>query len=343
MLMYGNNIQSSADRLQKVKEEYLYHSLVNPKPQVVSAMQQLRTVYTLDATRYSQLKRQLPYIVCGSFNPPFRNTENFAYTERFILDFDHLAAKQLQLEELRGKICSDSRVMMCFSSPSQDGLKVMFQLKDRCYDSGVYTLFYKLFATSFANQLELTQVLDSKTSDVTRACFVSVDDKAYYNAEAEPIDLTAFVDTENSLELFDLKHKQAKDDKESAKSQRQEQKPLAVDPTKDIMEQIRATLRPNAPKIKREVYVPVQLDDIIGPICERIKETGIEVVEITNIQYAKKIRTRLGLRQGETNLFYGRRGYSVVESPRRGTDDELNKLVADIVRAFIDDPGQLPY
>lgn len=339
MLMYGSNIQSPADQLQKVQESYLYHSLVCPKPHVVSAMQQLRTVYTLDANRYAQLKRQLPYFVCGMFNPPFRRSENFAYTERFILDFDHLASKNLSLASLREKISADSRVLMCFASPSEDGLKVMFGLKERCYDRGIYTLFYKAFAKSFAQQIELEQVLDTKTSDVTRACFVSVDSEAYYNEHAEPVELSAFVNADNPLSAFDLKREQAKEEKES----KQSKTPTMTDPTKDVMEKIRATLRPTAPAMKRQAFIPTQLDDIIAPLQDYIRQTGIEVKEVINIQYAKKIRAAIGLRQAEVNLFYGKRGYSVVESPRRGTDDEFNKLLADVIKSFLADQSQLPY
>lgn len=341
MLMLGKNIQSPADQLQKIQEDYLYHRLVNPKSEIISVMDQLRIVYTIDTTRYSQLKRQLSYIVCGMFNPPFRRKENFAYTESFILDFDHLSAKNIECESLKKKICKDNRVVMCFTSPSQDGLKVMFRLKERCYDSGLYTLFYKAFAASLARQLDLEQVLDSRTSDVTRACFISVDPNTYYNPFAESIDLTTFVDTNNPLATFNLKKEQAKEEKEHKKNA--QHTPQPKDPTKDIIAQIRSTLRPNTSVIKREAYVPTQLNNIIEPLCNKIKETGIEVTEVINIQYAKKIRCNLGLKQGEINIFYGKKGYSVVISPRRGTDEELNHLLADITQAFLADQSQLPY
>lgn len=341
MLMFGNNIQSPADPLRKVQESYLYHSLVNPKTEVSSAIQQLRIVYSMDASRYSQLKRQLPYVVCGMFNPPYRRTENFAYTENFILDFDHLSAKKIDLASLKQKIVADNRVMMCFTSPSQDGLKVLFRLKDRCYDSGLYKIFYKAFASSFSQSLGIDQVLDARTSDVTRACFVSVDTDAVYNDSAEAVDLTAFVQTDNPLAMFDMRKEQIEKEKEQKKEAPKSLQ--AKDPTNDIMDKIRSTLRPNAPVKKKEAYVPMQLNDIIEPLCNKIKDTGIIVTEVINIQYAKKIRCQLGLRQGELNLFYGKRGYSVVESPRRGTDGELNHLIADITRAFLADMSPLPY
>ena len=341
MLMLGNNIQSPADPLRKVQESYLFHSLVNPRPEILSVMKQLRIIYGMDSSRYSQLKRQLPYIVCGMFNPTYRRTENFAYTENFILDFDHLSSKKIDMKSLKQKITTDSRVMMCFVSPSLDGLKVMFRLKERCYDSGLYKIFYKAFASAFSQGLGIDQVLDARTSDVTRACFVSVDAEAYYSETAEPVDIAAFVQADNPLEVFDMKKEQAKEEKEQKKERPVE--PLPKDPTKDIMAKIRSTLRPSAPIKKREAFVPTQLNDIIEPVCNKIKETGLIVTEVVDIQYAKKIRCQLGLRQGELNLFYGKKGYSVVESPRRGTDDELNHLIADITRTFLADMSPLPY
>ncbi|WP_306303138.1 CRISPR-associated primase-polymerase type B [Prevotella falsenii] len=175
MLLLGTNIQSSADKLQKIPEEFLYNSLRNPKPAIAATIHRLRIIDSMDRNAYSQLKRKLPYFVCGQFNPAFRRKENFAYTESFILDFDHLSSKQLSLKSVREDIIKDEQVMMCFASPGEDGLKVMFRLKERCYDAGLYSIFYKAFAATFAMRHNLTQVADTKTSDVSRACFVSID------------------------------------------------------------------------------------------------------------------------------------------------------------------------
>lgn len=332
MLMCGRNIQSPADPLLNVREDQLYHALVTPKPQIASRIEQLRTIYQLDSNRYSQLKRMLPYIVCAKFNPAFRHSDNFAYTERFILDFDHLGAKQLDITEVRKQICADPRVMMCFASPSRDGLKVMFALKERCYDKGVYSLFYKEFAPSFAKQMELEQVLDARTSDVARACFISVDVEAYFNPDAETVDLSAFVNPSNPLSAFDLMHRQIKPAPQSAHPQ----KTASVsDPTADVMAKIRQTLRPNAPQKKNDAFVPEQLNHIIDPLCLHIREKGIDINEVVSIQYGKKIRAHLGMRQAEVNVFFGKAGFSVVISPRRGTDGELNSLLADVAKDFL--------
>lgn len=336
MLLFGTNIQSAADELKKVQEEYLYNSLRNPKPTIAATIQQLRIVYSMDAKAYVQLKRRLPYFICGQFNPPFRRKENFAYTESFILDFDHLSSKQLSMKTIRDNIVKDEQVMMCFTSPSEDGLKVMFRLKERCYDAGLYSIFYKAFAATFAMRHNLTQVTDSKTSDVARACFISIDPNAYFNPNSIPVDIKAYLDESNPDLLFKIKHEQDEHDKVIKKSD-DEQVSLPKDPDKDILTRIRQQLNPKAqlPVEQHPAYVPERLNEIIAELKIFIEETGLQVTEIINIQYAKKIRARLGQKEAEVNLFYGKRGFSVVISPRLGTNEELNELLADLIKAFL--------
>ena len=104
------------------------------------------------------------------------------------------------------------------------------------------------------------------------------------------------------------------------------------------MEQIRQRLNPKQakPLELQPVVVPAILNDLIDDIKSYIEETGLQVSEVINIQYGKKLRVSLGLKQAVVNLFYGKRGFSVVISPRRGTNSELNDLVAELLRSFID-------
>lgn len=337
MLLFGTNIQSAADELKKVQEEYLYNSLRNPKPTIAATIQQLRIIYNMDAKGYARLKRKLPYFVCGQFNPAFRRKENFAYTERFILDFDHLSSVFLSLKTVRDEIIRDEQVMMCFVSPGEDGLKVMFRLKERCYDAGLYSIFYKSFATTFAMRHDLMQIIDNKTSDVARACFVSVDPLAYYNPNCIPVDMKAYLDETNPAAVFEIKHENEEHDK-LAKKNEDSAEPHLKDPDKEVIDRIRQQLNPNArPQSNARVaFVPERLNEIIGELKIFIEKTGLQVTEILNIQYAKKIRARLGQREAEINLFYGKRGFSVVISPRLGTNEELNSLLAELVRKFLE-------
>lgn len=336
MISAGINIIANADPLRKVPVKSVYDSLRNPRPNIVSAIRQLRIVREIDEKQYGALKRQLPYLVCGMFNPPYRKTENFAYTEYFMIDIDHLSDKGLSIQETRKRIAEDSRVVLAFVSPGEDGLKVLFKLSERCYDSGVYSLFYKAFLMSFSKQYALQQVVDMRTSDVTRACFISIDPEAYYNPDADLVNMRAFLDVDSPSALFELKRKQEQVLKNStASSPKREEGIGSSDPDKEAMARIKQLLNPKAPKEKASVFVPKELDEIMLKLKPYVEEAGVIVSEVINIQYGKKIRFVMGLKQAEVNLFFGKRGFSVVCSPRTGTNAELNELMTDLVRDFI--------
>lgn len=340
MFSVGSNVRNNSESLKKVTPEYLFNALRSPKPEFLSRIRQLRIVRQINESQYVQLKQQLPYFVCASFNPPFRNTKNFAFTEYFIMDIDHICEKGLILDDLRRKIESDSRTMMCFLSPGEDGLKVIMKLKDRCYDAGVYSVFYKKFVYEFSLQYDLQQVLDIRTSDVTRACFMSVDSSAYYDPDAEPVDMAEIIDMEDSSVL--LMQKKEVEESMSALTDIADSSSNAVEvrePDDDAMERIRGLLNMKTKKVsvERPVFVPAILDTIQGELSNYVRDIGFMVSDIINIQYGKKIRAKLGLKNAEINLFYGKRGFSVVVSPKTGTDGTLNVLLADTVRAFIDE------
>lgn len=338
MISLGRNIIAPGDPLIKVPVESVYHAILNPKAETAGLIRQLRIIRSIDPKQYALLKRKLPYLVCGMFNPTVRKIDNFAYTEYFILDIDHLSDKQLSLQHVRENIKQDSRVVLCFASPSEDGLKVMFKLKDRCFDAGVFSLFYKLFAQQFAKQYGIEQAIDMKTCDVSRACFVSMDSEAYYNAGAERVDVKAFVDTDSVYDFFDLAHVLEQEAKEQKKAAVAPSADAAAKPdvSNEVMVNIKAVLNPSVRRRAERppAYVPQQLESVIGELKAYIVQTGVAVTEIVSIQYGKKIRCQAGMKMAETNVFYGKRGYSVVMSPRSGTNAEFNEMVAELIKSF---------
>lgn len=344
MISVGKNITSANDALMKAPLKSVYHALINPKPHISSAIRQLRIIKSLDVKQYQVQKRRLPYIVCAHFVPSFRKKNHFAYTEYFILDVDHISEKQLNLEHLKSKIVQDARVALCFVSPGGDGLKIVFKLSSRCYDSGQYSLFYKIFADCFSKQYSLEQVIDNVTSDVSRACFISQDLNAYFNANPELIDFESFVDLSNVHELHKTEHSINEQQKEIQLKQQEfsNDEPKIVDPDGETMDSIKALLNPKAlnRKKKKDFYVPEILNTVMNDLVAYIERTGVVVKGVSNISYGKKIECKMGLKYSETNLFFGKRGFSVVGSPKSGTDSELNTLMVDVVNSFLLDYGE---
>lgn len=334
MIMFGTNIQSVDDPLEKIEESELYHRIVHPEAYLEAKIRQLRVAYQIATKQYNEQKRTLPYVVCGIFNPPYRRTENFGYTECFVLDIDHLSEKGLTVEAVKNRLREDERVLMSFTSPSEDGVKLMFRLRERCYDSGLFSVFYKEFLRRFSEQYQLEQVADKRTSDVTRACFLSVDPNASFNNDCEPVDMGLYVQHSDPLSMFDLMAKQKKEEKEQPA---EDSIPTPSDPDKEIMDRIKQCLHPNSRTARQrtDTFVPEQLNMIIEDLVRYIQDTGLVVTEIIDIQYGKKIRISMGMKLAEINLFFGKRGFSVVKSPRSGTNGELNDLSAQLVQSFI--------
>ena len=336
MISAARNIRDTAEALVKMPLRHVYDALRNPRPDITAMLNQIRVARALDPSRYPALKSQLPYFVCAIFNPPYRRSANFAYTEYFIIDIDHVSEQGLTIQSLRQRISADSHTLLCFVSPGGDGLKVVMQLSEKCYDPGLYKVFYQTFAATFARQYDIAQAVDAKTCDVTRACFMSADPEAYYNPEAEPVAISDYIDLTADL-------RKATDTKHEAQAQKADNAPAAAstyntaDPSDDIIAAIKQTLdigRKTIPQ-KPTAYVPDELSQIIDDLRTFIESFGITVSGIDNIQYGKKIRTNIAAKKAETNLFYGRRGYSVIQSPRSGTDAEANKLTADIIRQYL--------
>ena len=332
MISFGKNLTSGTDSLEKIPVRQLYNMLHNPNSDTISLLRQLRVVKELDRKQYATLKRRLPYVIAATFNPAFRLTENFAYTEYFFLDIDHLSEGGFSVASLREKLFHDPRVVLSFVSPGEDGLKVLFKLSERCYDAGQYSIFYKAFAARFARDYGLNQVIDSRTSDVTRACFMSMDQEAFFHPEATPIAMREYVDFNNPEEVF-FQKKMAEVEHENVFFDEVDEH--EKDPDKEAMGRIKSLLLPTKTKLEKLPFVPEELNIIIDRLKEFVESTGVQLYEVVNIQYGKKLRFRMGHKLAETNLFFGKRGFTVVQSPRNGTNEELNCLMAELLESFL--------
>jgi len=332
MIQAGKSVITKGDKLQKVDIEYLYNSISKPKANLLSNIRQLRMVREIDHKRYSQLKRNLPYIVTGIFNPPVRRTENFSWIQYFVLDIDHISQKDKNIDELKEQLKKDTRLVIMFVSPSEDGLKLFFCLDRKCYDSVKYSIFYKIFLTKFALEHDIPQLVDSRTSDVTRACFICPDIEAYYNPLPVMVNMDAYADFSDMGEIKKTVKHIKEENKKNIDVRKTEVQNTLSD---DVLLAIKKKLNPNfKEKAKKDYYVPEQLNGIVNNLSKYLLSLSIEVESISSISYGKKIKLLVESRRAEINVFYGKRGYSVVISPKRGTDDEFNKIAAQAIKEF---------
>lgn len=333
-MMYGENLLSAADKLQNIDIPTIFTMVKQPSVELRGKVDRLRSVKSIDPGQYASLKRTLPYFVCGNFNPAFRRIDHFSSINCFVIDIDHCSEKGMELPLLRLKLQNDSRVCLSFVSPGGDGLKLLFRLKSPCYDAGLFSLFYKAFARKFSELYGLEQVVDARTCDVSRACFVSYDPGAFYRPQPEEVDVNAYIPQGDVQSLFDLK-REVEMHRPAQVTVKEEDTP-GKDPDLQALQHIREVLgKKKLPQLANNVHVPEILNEVTPEITRSIESTGIQVERVSDIRYGKKFGVKMGILLGEINLFYGKKGFSVVQSPKRGISNELNHVVADIINSFL--------
>jgi hypothetical protein len=335
MLSIGKNIRQANDPLIKINIEQLARKIQNPEPAFVDYIQQLRKIISIDTKKYRELKTRLPYVVAAIFQPPFRKIENFASSVYFILDVDHLSEKEINIDQLFGKLKEDPHIVLMFRSPSNDGLKLFFKTNIPFRNAGKYTLFYKTFAQNFSTQYAINQVVDKRTSDVSRACFVSYDPAIWYNRNAEPVIVERYINFDDQLQIAELENYLKEQEKEK-KPEASKTDLTAQDLDSDIIRQIRERLNPKL-KAKREkqIYVPEELNQILDIATNALQKYGFEVQDVVNIHYGKQFRLKYKHLKAEVNVFYGKKGFSIVKSTKSGMNAELVDVAHEILTQAI--------
>lgn len=336
MLTFGVNIISSTEQLRKITIEELYQKIAYPSVELTGRIAQLRALQSIDMEQYRYNKRFLPYFTCGIFTPPVRKIVNFHFARYFVLDVDHIGQKNLDLITLKNELARDERILLMFTSPGNDGLKILFRLENKCFDAAKFSLFYKVFAGGFSQQYQLEQVIDNRTSDVTRACFLSADQEAWYNPEAHTIDMDSLVDFNNQLTISNIEQALREKEKNETRVTPVDDTDVKAEINNEILAEIRQKLNPRlVEKQKKEVYVPEQLNAVLPLIEKRSAELGLSIIEVISIQYGKKIKFGVRHFWAEINLFHGKRGFSVVKTPKSGSNEELTQIAFDLVNEVI--------
>lgn len=333
----GTNLVSANERMTSISLIELYERIAHANSAFTNQIEVLRSIYQMDGNKYTLMKKSLPYFVCAHFEPGVRRQENFTSTTSFVLDIDKIDEDTITMDELRNKLDKDERIAMMFTSPSGNGLKLLFLLDKPCLDYNVYSTFYKQFAMEFAKEHNIETFVDLKTNDVTRACFLSADPKATLNTTATPVLWEDYVNLE-SVDLF-VKETQVPSINLEPTPENTLPEVSNIEPDKETMVKIKERLELNnkkrLPVETRPIYVPEEVTGILTNLKNSVEETGVELYDTRKIQYGMKLMFKTHQLRAEINLFYGHRGYSVVESPKRGTSIELNSMMAQLVNDYV--------
>jgi hypothetical protein len=324
MMQLGFRITQTGDPLTRISLQACHERIITGAQGLRGKTEQLRLIREIDQDAYRKQKVELPYITSGIFQPPIRKKENFAAARIMLFDFDHFPqrdAMELSLEKLKTYPSSG----LLFRSPSGAGIKMLVMLTDACSDSGLFVQSYKSILRCIAEQYDLIQHADFRTHDVTRACFLCYDKEAWIN----PFPLGQILPShDESLE-------QTTGEKLTANPAKHEsgEEVIGAGVLLEIKKKLQLSKKA---KPAREVYVPVELETRFPAIETAINRFGIAIRESRRIHYGRQLTVEAGPHWAEVNLFYGKRGFSVVKTMKSGSHPELADMVQQIVKEALE-------
>ena len=338
-LSFGTRITSSNDALRPVSLADVL-AVVTTDAALQTATERLRRLGRMDKEAVKTVKTRVPYVVGSTFGPQpsgesdlpeamatatpavvsdgqratVRRTETFVAAHYFVLDLDHCPGLNGAVPDA---IRQNDAVALAFVSPGGEGLKLFFRLDNPCTDPRRFTAAYRNFASDFGSRHRFASSLDLRTSDVTRACFLAHDATAHHNPDALPIDWQAWLtDADAEIDLFG--------ERAVATLSPAVDRPINEAAYRDVLRQI----NPRSPvRREKQVHVPdelLMLEPVVRTICGRL---NWELRAVEPLNYGLKFVVRQGCRTAELNVCYGKRGFSLVRSPKTGTDPALSDLL----------------
>lgn len=347
-MLYTATFFSQTTRLQPMLPEEIFEAIAQPTPELTRLIHDLRRVLPLDETAYRRQKTQLPYFCGSEFREGIRRADHFVEIQYFVLDLDDCYESDHQFALLQARLFADDRVMMRYVSPSGRGIKLLFMLAEPIVSTKEYAEFYRRFAAAFGRDYGLEECIDMVTCDVSRVSFLSADPAAAFRSDPTPVDAHRIaagdLPPQDAPALPLSKPQTPPEPRRIGPVAPGELPPepvtalptLPSDPSSgnaialddDVFALIRNRLNPRSPKpAKQAPFVPDRLHEMEADMRAALQALDLVVEDVREINYGLKYCISYRHHTAEVNVFYGSKGFSVVKSPKAGTNPELCELV----------------
>jgi hypothetical protein len=329
MLYLGHNIRSQ-EVLNAITPEALFNHIKADALKLGPLTDRLRRLMAIDKNAYSAQKLKLPYFCIGTFDGDIRQGQRFLHAEYLVLDFDHLNHGELELAQEAST--RHPQVLMSFRTPSNAGLKVLFHLHQPITDKKHYHDLGKTFGMQYARQFGLVKSLDVQTFDVTRASFICPDPFAYFNPDAVPVNWHEYLRESLLLSKYG-------DDGATG-----EEGPAKGEPNADAYKAILGKLKPNTPPRRQGPPIPEPVQEVLDVLPELCEAHELVLVETRGIQYgAQVVMGHSDGQRGECNLYFGKRGYTVVRSVKGNLHPMLTEILEKLIWEAVSKQQHLSY
>ncbi len=307
----------------------------DPLHELADRTSSLRSVRSLDDLAFQKAKARLPFYIGASFRDHLRKTTHFESIHWFTLDLDGIISEQQSESSIKQTLKQDPRIALAYLSPSGSGIKVLFQLSAPVTHTKAFSEGYQRFGRQWAADHGWSGFIDLKTHDVTRVSFLCHDPNPVYTPTPEPVDASSF-----QVMLLPWEEEQTTPRTPALPESEPTQDPQEKskkDMTDEVFQEIRKKLGPEhrPPKSTNTgPYVPEELRSMATVIRSAAAEAGLQV-EFEDIQYGLRVKVHIDHHWAQLNLFYGKQGFSIVPTPKKGSNGELAALLYELVNLVI--------
>jgi hypothetical protein len=324
----------------------------------------LRRLAHTDKGSYQARKKYLPFVIAAAFRGGIRRTDHVQAAYGWMLDLDHCYESQAQFERLQEQLWQDPRIWLMYVSPSGQGLKLLFRLDEPITNSKLFSDAYQAFARQFARQYELLDCIDLRTHDISRVSFLSHDPGARHRREPLRLHPRSYLTTGNHAPYPKIEPLPWEDEELPPPPVRPDTAPPPPsvlppsqelparelpspettkkrEPEGEVWAQIRQTLRPEKRVRRRQITLPVEIEEISGPIVQAAEALGLRLKDMPDQNYGRKFVFTYQHLWAEVNVYYGKHGFSVVKSPKSGSHPELREIIFELVQQLLFDPEGL--
>jgi len=372
-LFWANGFSGHSQPLRAIPIEELYARIQKGSDGLQSQVSMLRGLLAQgDDAGYQQRKRFLPYFLAAEFRDGRRRMDHLVAAYGWVIDLDHACETPEQFLALRDRLWRDPRIELLFISPSGKGLKLLFRFAEPLRGSKPFSDAYQAFTRQFARQYDLQSVVDFKTHDVSRVCFLSHDPDVLYRPEP----LLLYPDTylelgmgygyggassqdpllglsESLIPPLESPGEGASQEEVVPRPAMQEDIPPlpepvdeeeaspSVEPTDEQWLQIRQTLSPEKSVRQRQVQVPEEIEQLTPQILQAAQDLGLSIKDTLDLNYGRKFVFGYQHLWAEVNVYYGKHGFSVIKSPKSGSHAGLRDMGYDLLHRIIFDPEGL--
>lgn len=315
MFQICDNKEKDNGLLKWLSEDDLYAVLRSPSDSnYVVQIDQLRNTVFLNSSDARKRLSKLPFLVCANFNPMLYGEENFSFIEHFCVDVELPVFNSSEdYITWRHKLERDNQIFMSFISALGDKLHIFFTLRQRCYDRGLFQLFYREFTSDFFRRHNIDYVPTRSETDPCKPIYISIDPNVFCCIDPAPVVFDNYINSKNLEE----RRERIERNKQKSKRPLVKKEKTSEEPSTYAMAKIKSILK------HKPIHQPASTDSSIK-VClslfdqntEELKRSlldeGIRLDDIQSIRGGRKIILTKDREKATANIIFDNEGNAAI-------------------------------